>query len=370
MSILPSKKNKTGTPREPLFHIIKRDTIVWYKAWAVRVIAVLAALVVCGVLITLLSHKNPIEVYKAMIDGNFSTPRRIWMLFQELAILLCVALAVTPAFKMQFWNIGAEGQVLMGGLATAAVMLHLGGKVPYPVLLIIMVLAALLSGAVWGLIPALFKAKWNTNETLFTLMMNYIATQLVLFCICNWVRDGSGILRPMKEFGLPVVGPSAYFLNIIIVAVLTAIMYVYLRYSKQGYEISVVGQSRNTARYVGIGVGKVVIRTMLISGMLCGLAGLLLVGGTNYTISTATAGGRGFTAIMVSWLGKFNPLYMVLTAGLVAFLQRGSLNIVTQFRLNDAISDIITGIILFFIIGCEFFLNYKLVFRHRNKEVK
>lgn len=370
MSLRKTNASASKAPREPLFHIVKRDTIVWYKAWAVRIIAVLAALVVCGVLITLLSHKNPLEVYKAMFDGNFGTKRRIWMLFQELAILLCVALAVTPAFKMQFWNIGAEGQVLMGGLATAAVMLHMGGKVPYPVLLIVMILSSMLAGAVWGLIPALFKAKWNTNETLFTLMMNYIATQLVLFCICKWVRDGSGILRPMKDFGLPVIGPSAYFLNILVVAVLTVIMYVYLRYSKQGYEISVVGQSRNTARYVGISVSKVIIRTMAISGLICGLAGLLLVGGTNYTVSTETAGGRGFTAIMVSWLGKFNPLYMILTAGLVAFLKRGSINIVTQFRLNDAISDIITGIILFFIIGCEFFLNYKIVFRHRNKEVK
>ena len=370
MSLRKNRESASKTPREPLFHIVKRDAIVWYKAWAVRVIAVLAALVVCGVLITLLSHKNPIEVYKAMIEGNFGTKRRIWMLFQELAILLCVSLAVTPAFKMQFWNIGAEGQVLMGGLATAAVMLHLGGKVPYPVLLIIMILSAMLAGAVWGLIPALFKAKWNTNETLFTLMMNYIATQIVLFCICKWVRDGSGILRPMKDFGLPVIGPSPYLLNILIVAVLTALMYIYLRYSKQGYEISVVGQSQNTARYIGISVPKVVIRTMAISGLICGIAGLLLVGGTNYTVSTATAGGRGFTAIMVSWLGKFNPLYMILTAGLVAFLKRGSINIVTQFRLNDAISDIITGIILFFIIGCEFFLNYKIVFRRRNKEVK
>ncbi len=364
-------KEKTVTKtREPLFHLVKRDAIVWYKAWMIRAIAVLVALVVCGVLITLLSHKNPLEVYKAMFDGNFATERRRWMLFQELAILLCVSLAVTPAFKMQFWNIGAEGQVLMGGLATAAVMLYLGGKVPYPVLLIMMVLASMIAGAVWALIPALFKAKWNTNETLFTLMMNYIATQVVLFCICTWVRDGSGILRPMKDFGLPQIGPSAYFLNIIVVAVLTVLMYVYLRYSKQGYEISVVGQSQNTARYIGISVPKVIIRTMILSGLLCGLAGLLLVGGTNYTISTETAGGRGFTAIMVSWLAKFNPLYMVLTAGLVAFLKRGSINIVTQFRLNDAISDIITGIILFFIIGCEFFLNYKIVFRHRNKEVK
>jgi simple sugar transport system permease protein len=365
-------KEKTVTKtREPLFHLVKRDAIVWYKAWMIRAIAVLAALVVCGVLITILSHKNPFEVYKAMFDGNFATERRIWAFLQELVILLCVALAVTPAFKMQFWNIGAEGQVLMGGLATAAVMLHLGGKVPYPVLLIMMVLASMIAGAVWGLIPALFKAKWNTNETLFTLMMNYIATQVVLFCICTWVRDGSGILLPMNDYALPLSGFSNnYLLNIIVVAVLTVIMFIYLRYSKQGYEISVVGQSQNTARYIGISVPKVIIRTMIISGLLCGLAGLLLVGGTNCTISTETADGRGFTAIMVSWLGKFNPLYMVLTAGLVAFLKRGSNNIVTKFRLNDAISDIITGIILFFIIGCEFFLNYKIVFRHRNKEVK
>ena len=363
-------KEQTASVHEPLFHIVKRDSIPWYKAWAIRVIAVLAALIICAVLITLLSHKNPLQVYKAMFDGAFGTERRIWMLLQELAVLLCVSLAVTPAFKMQFWNIGAEGQVLMGGLATAACMFYLGGKVPYPVLLIVMVLASLLIGAVWGLIPALFKAKWNTNETLFTLMMNYIATQIVLFALCNWAKDGSGVLRPMKNFGLPTFGPSAYFPNILVVAILTVILYIYLRYSKQGYEINVVGQSQNTARYVGISVKKVIIRTMFISGLLCGLAGLLLVGGTNHTISTATAGGRGFTAIMVSWLGKFNPLYMTLTAFLVAFLKRGSFNIVTQFRLNDSITDIITGIILFFIIGCEFFLNYKIVFHHKAKEAK
>ena len=370
MSLRKTNASASKAPREPLFHIVKRDTIVWYKAWAVRIIAVLAALVVCGVLITLLSHKNPIEVYKAMFDGNFGTKRRIWMLFQELAILLCVALAVTPAFKMQFWNIGAEGQVLMGGLATAAVMLHLGGKVPYPVLLIIMVLAALLSGAVWGLIPALFKAKWNTNETLFTLMMNYIATQIVLFCICNWVRDGSGILRPMKEFGLPVVGPSAYFLNILIVAVLTVIMYVYLRYSKQGYEISVVGESENTARYIGISVPKVIIRTMLVSGALCGLAGFLIVGGLDRTIYTESVGGQGFTAIMVSWLAKLDPIVMILTSFLLIFLDQGAAQVAQDFDMSDAFPSIITGIILFFIIGCEFFINYKVVFRSAKKEVK
>ena len=326
----------------------------------------LAALVVCAVLITILSGKNPIEVYKAMIDGAFGTQRRIWALLQELVILLCVALAVTPAFKMQFWNIGAEGQVLMGGLATATVMFYLGGKMATPLLWVLMILCSIVAGAVWGLIPALFKAKWNTNETLFTLMMNYIATQLVLFCLCNWAKDGSGVLRPMKSLGLPLSGSSNnYLLNIIVVSVLTVIMFIYLKYSKQGYEISVVGQSQNTARYIGINVKKVIIRTMIISGALCGVAGLLLVGGTNYTISSATAGGRGFTAIMVSWLGKFNPFYMILTSLLIAFLSRGSLHIASTFRLSEDLANIITGIILFFIIGCEFFINYKLVFRRK-----
>ena len=356
----------TAAVREPLFHIVKRDTIAWYKAWAVRAAAVLVSLVVCAVLITILSGKNPIEVYKAMFDGAFGTKRRIWALLQELVILLCVALAVTPAFKMQFWNIGAEGQVLMGGLATATLMFYLGGKMPTPVLWVLMILGSIVAGAVWGLIPALFKAKWNTNETLFTLMMNYIATQLVLFCLCNWAKDGSGVLRPMKNFALPLSGSSNnYLLNIIVVTVLTVVMFIYLRYSKQGYEISVVGQSQNTARYIGINVKKVIIRTMIISGALCGVAGLLLVGGTNYTISAATAGGRGFTAIMVSWLGKFNPFYMIMTSFLIAFLSRGSLHIASTFRLSEDLANIITGIILLFIIGCEFFINYKLVFRRK-----
>lgn len=361
-------KDSKGTVsvREPLFHIVKRDTIAWYKAWAVRAAAVLVSLVVCAVLITILSGKNPIEVYKAMFDGAFGTKRRIWALLQELVILLCVALAVTPAFKMQFWNIGAEGQVLMGGLATATLMFYLGGKMPTPVLWVLMILGSIVAGAVWGLIPALFKAKWNTNETLFTLMMNYIATQLVLFCLCNWAKDGSGVLRPMKNFALPLSGSSNnYLLNIIVVTVLTVVMFIYLRYSKQGYEISVVGQSQNTARYIGINVKKVIIRTMIISGALCGVAGLLLVGGTNYTISAATAGGRGFTAIMVSWLGKFNPFYMIMTSFLIAFLSRGSLHIASTFRLSEDLANIITGIILLFIIGCEFFINYKLVFRRK-----
>lgn len=365
-NVKETKREKTV--REPLFHISKRNGMPLWQSALIRIAAVVCALLVCSVIIVLLTGKNPIEIYKTMVDGALGTERRVWKLLQNIAILLCVSLAVTPAFKMQFWNIGAEGQVLIGGLATAACMFYFGGKMPYPLLIVTMTVASVVAGAIWAVIPALFKAKWNTNETLFTLMMNYVAMRIVSFFINTWVKDGSAVLRPMTEYGLPKIGNKNYLLNIIVVAVLTVVMYIYLRYSKQGYEIAVVGGSERTAKYIGINVKKVIIRTLIVSGAICGIAGLLLVGGTDHSINMDTAGGRGFTAIMVSWLAKFNPLYMVLTSFLIVFLQQGSMLVSTNFRLDDSLSDIITAIVLFFIIGCEFFINYKINFCKRTKE--
>ena len=367
-------KNKSKA-REPLFHIVKRDSLPWYTSWLIRLAAVALALIVCAVLTMFLTHENPISVYSTMIKGAFGSSRRVWNLLQGIAILLCVSLAVTPAFKMRFWNIGAEGQVLIGGLATAACMILLGDKVPNALLIIIMIAASMIAGAIWAVIPAVFKAKFDTNETLFTLMMNYVGIQLVSYFVTVWeVPKGSGkigIINQSSHAGwLPTIGEYDYLLNIIVVALLTVFMYIYLKYSKHGYELSVVGESENTARYIGINVKKVIIRTMLLSGAVCGIAGLLLVGGTNHTITTTTADNRGFTAIMVSWLAKFHPLYMILTSFLIVFLQKGANEISTVFRLNQSFSDIITGIILFFIIGSEFFINYQIKFHHSHKEEK
>ena len=361
--------------KAPLFHISKRRAMPWYLSWCVRLCAILLALVVCALVTTALTGKNPIAVYKTMWTGAFGTPRKTWILAQNVAILLCVSLAVTPAFRMRFWNIGGEGQVLMGGLASAACMILLGDKVPNALLIALMAVSSLALGALWGGIPAFFKAKWNTNETLFTLMMNYVATQLVAFFVILWeVPKGAGkigIINQSTEAGwLPQIGSYKYLLNIIVVALLTVFMYLYLNKTKHGYEISVVGESQRTARYVGIKVDRVIIRTMLLSGAVCGLAGFLLVGGTDHTITTTIAGGRGFTAVMVSWLAKFNPLTMVLTSFLLVFLDRGAAEISTVFGLNHAFGDILTGIILFFIIGSEFFISYKLSFRKPGKEGK
>ena len=356
-----------------VMHISKRDSLPWYGAWAIRGAAIVLALIVCAVVTTALTGEDPVGVYKTMFAGAFGTPRKLWILGQNLAILLCVSLAVTPAFKMRFWNVGGEGQILIGGLATAACMILLGNKLPNWLLIAVMVVAACIAGGIWGAVPAICKARWNTNETLFTLMMNYVATQLVAYFVILWeVPKGAGkigIINQSTEAGwLPQIGTYKYLLNILVVAVLTVIMYFYLTRSKQGYEIAVVGESERTARYVGIKVGKVIVRTMFLSGAICGLAGLLLVGGTDHTITTTIAGGRGFTAVMVAWLAKFNPFGMVFTSLLLVFLDRGASEISTIYSLNHSFGDILTGIILFFIIGSEFFIGYKLNFLKENRK--
>ncbi len=366
-------QGKTSRVREPLFHIVKRDAIPWWKSWIIRILAILAALLVCGLITLILVGRNPFEMYGSMIAGSFGTKRRIWKLLKDTAILLCISLAVTPAFRMKFWNTGAEGQVLVGCLATTACMYYLGNQnAPDWVIIICMFVASLLAGAVWGLIPAIFKAKFNTNETLFTLMMNYVATYLVAYFLLVWTPDGSSSLGRLEHGHLPVLLGKAlgndYLLIILVAVALTVGMYIYLKYSKQGYEISVVGESNNTARYIGISVPKVIIRTMIVSGAICGLAGFLIVGGLDHTVTTESAGGQGFTAIMVSWLGKFNPLFMVLTSFLIIFLDQGAAQVSQDFNIRGAFPDIVTGVILFFIIGCEFFINYKIVFRSKKQK--
>ena len=353
--------NKT---KQPLFHIVKRGDMPWHFAWCIRAAAIALALICCGVISTLVTSENPIQIYATIIDGSFGSSRKFMVLLQNTAMLLCVALALTPAFKMRFWNIGGEGQALAGALAAAACMILMKDQ-PNWMVIPCMVITSLLAGAVWGAVPAFFKAKFGTNETLFTLMMNYVAIQLVAYFSVVWENPkGSGnigVINANSKIGwFPNLFDSKYALNILIVALLTVGIYIYLNYSKHGYEISVVGESERTARYVGIKVEKVIIRTMLISGAICGLAGLLLVGGTNHTLNASIVDGRGFTAVMVSWLGKFNPIWMILTSFLLVFLGRGASEIATDFGLNASFGDILTGIILFFIIGCEFFINYKI----------
>jgi len=356
--------------REPLLRITKRPSIVWWKAWIIRAVAILAGFLLGSLVIYALTDCVPVKVFKSLFDGTFGTERRTWFTLQQTAMLLCVSLAVTPAFKMRFWNIGAEGQVLIGALAAVTCIVYIEDMIPNWLLLLIMVGSSIVAGMIWALIPAFFKAKWNTNETLFTLMMNYIAMQLVSFMIMVWVPNGSSVLPTQEHGWLPSILDKKYLFSIIVVVVLAVLMFIYLKTTKHGYEIAVVGESENTAKYIGINVKKVILRTLAISGALCGIAGFLIVAGAEHTITKDTVGGNGFTAIIVSWMSKFNPLIMAFSSLLIVFLQEGSSRIAETYSLSDSISDIVTGIVLFFIIGCEFFISYKVNIRHLSKAAK
>ena len=355
------------THREPLLRIAKRDGIARPKAWAIRIIAVLLSLVVSGIFIFAVTKLNPFQVYEGIFDGAFGTPRRSWVTVRDAMMLLCIGVGLAPAFKMRFWNIGAEGQILIGGIVTAGFMRAFGGDISTPLLLVIMAVVSLLAGAAWGMVPATFKAVWNTNETLFTLMMNYVAIQLTSYFVALWENPvGSntvGVINQRTKDGwFPELFGQEYGLNVVLVLLLTVGMFLYLKYSKQGYEISVVGESQETARYAGMNVKKVVLRTMFLSGAVCGIGGMVQATGSDVTLTTAVAGGVGFTAIIVAWLAQLNPPVILLVTFLFSVLEKGSSVVQSSFGLSSDCADVLQGIILFFILGCELFIRYQFVF--------
>ena len=352
-------------------HIIKNERPL-KQVIIIKIISIILALIVSAIFIIAVTGLNPIDVMRATIKGTFGSSRRLLNVLRDTAFLFLIAIGLTPAFKMNFMNNGGEGQVLVGALASSAIMINLGDKLPNVVLIILMLVAAIIAGIIWGFIPAILKVKFNTNETLLTLMMNYVAIQIIEFCVDVWDKKQShvvGIINQNTKSGwLPSLFNNQYILIYIVVLLIAVFMYFYLKNSKQGYEIAVVGESKKTAKYAGINVDKTVLRTVMLSGAICAIAGFLNVTGISHTISANTAGGKGFTAIIVAWLGKFNVVVMGLISFMLQFLAKGATQIASDFNLNDYIADIIIAIIIFFIIGADFFTNYKIV--SKNKEDK
>lgn len=350
-------------------HIIKRSQISLQKSLIIRAIFLLIAFFISAIVIFLIVKINPLNVYVSMMKGAFGTAKRTWVTIRDLMMLTCLAAALAPAYTLKFWNIGAEGQMLLGVVGASFMMINFP-TIPIPLLMILMFVSAVVLGALWGIIPSIFKVKWNTNETLFTLMMNYIAIKFVAFCVAKWENppgsNSVGNLNIRTHAGwFPNVFSKGYnadfFILTLIVLIICVLVFIYLRYTKHGFEIAVIGDSERTAKYSGIEVDKVLIRTMAISGALCGLAGFLEVAAVSHTITTNSAGGRGFTAIIVAWMAKMNPFVMILISLIITVLERGAVQIASDFGLNEHVSQIVTGIILFSILASEFFINYKLV---------
>ncbi|MBQ2679806.1 MAG: ABC transporter permease [Firmicutes bacterium] len=354
--------------KEPFVRIAKRTDISPRRAWIVRIVAILLALFVGGVIISSLGH-NPFSVYGELLKGSLASPTARRETIKTFVPLLGAAIAIAPAFKMKFWNIGAEGQILAGAIgASYFALFH--SDIPHVPLLIIMFIAAAVCGAIVGVIPALFKARWETNETLFTLMLNYIILGIVKYLMNGPWKDPTSGFPKIAMFEASAKLPKVLGVHIgwIIVLVFAVLMFFYMTRSKQGYEIAVVGESEKTAKYAGMNVSKIIIRTMIISGAIAGIIGFFSVAGANYTLNENTAGGVGFTAITVAWLAKLNPFVMIGISFGLSILTKGSNTIQTAFKIPKSVAEIITGMILLFILGCEFFINYRLVFRSRKGE--
>ena len=360
--------------KEPLIRVAKRDGMPLYQNILIRAVAIVLAMLLVVLFVHFTAGISAGTTISYMCEGVFGNSIYLRDTVFYTAKLLCIAVALAPAFKMRFWNCGAEGQVLAGGLATAVVMVYCG-NLPAPLLYLVMFISALALAAIWGILPAVFKAKMGVNETLFTLMMNYVAIKLVDFFYNKWKGSASslGKLNKGTKAGyLPDLFGSENSWLLLAVVILTIAVYFYLSKTKHGYEIAVVGESQRTAEYAGINVKTVTIRTMMISGIICGICGFMTVAGHDHSISSSTtAGGYGFTAIIVAWLAKFNTGFMVLISLFVIFLERGTSHIADKCSGFDAsASKIVIGLVLFFVIGSEFFINYKINLRSKHdKEV-
>ncbi len=368
----PPAQDMRPVMKEPLVRMKKRGVVTTRHKAIVYILGFILALLV-GALMLLAVGKNPIIAYRDMAVGSFGTKIASAETVRIAIPLLITSVAVGFAFKMKFWNIGAEGQILAGAVACSYIVIHSinnGNYIPRLPLHLIMVICALIGGALFGFLPAFFKTKWGTNETLFTLMLNYIAIQYVVYLqsLRTWQHPDSSYPK-IIDFSTFTDGkvelPRLFGVHIgwIFALIIAVIAYFYLTRTKHGFEISVVGDSMNTARYAGMNTTWIQIRTLLVSGALAGFVGYLQVAGANHTLTETSAGGVGFTAITVAWLAKLNPFVMVPISIFIAMLQKGSRFIQSTMRIPASVADLLTGLILFFMLGCEFFIEYKLVFR-------
>lgn len=358
--------NENSLVKKPFIHISRRSDVSKKTTIIVKVVTILSALLMCGLVSTIVAPGSFLDFYIYIYEGTLFSFNTLLATIWNAGLLLLIAAAITPAFKMKFWNIGAEGQVLMGALGAVIIMKFVAPSIPNALALLLMLVFSIVFSSIWAFIPSLFKALFNTNETLFTLMMNYIAIGIVASFSLRYKAPTStalGIINQDTHQGwLPEIGGYKYIINIVVIIVLVVLIWGYLKFSKHGYEIAVLNGSERTAEYVGINVKTVTMRTMILCGVLCGVAGFLIVAGASHTVSDTVVGGRGFTAVMISWLGHFNPLEMALYALLNEFISTGGRNAAGNLGYSVEVARVLSGLFFLAILTSEFFINFKVKF--------
>lgn len=348
-----------------MFKIQKRTNITQKQDAILRLGAILAALVVSGIIIFCLGF-NPFKMYLKMVTGALGTPILFGLTVKKCIPLLIMSLGVSIAFKMKFWNIGAEGQFYMGAFGATWIFLTFPELPSYAIIPLMMVVA-IVSGGIYALIPAILKHKLGTSETLVTLMLNYIAIKFITYLSLGpWKDPNKHGQNFIYSFTENAQLPEVFGIHIgwIIALILVVFIYIMMKYSKFGYEIAVLGENVQTAKYAGMNVAKTLIIAVILSGGICGLAGMIEATGVSHRLADNISGGLGFTAVITAWLAKLSaPLILVASFLFAVLLQGGSM--LTVMGLSDATGEVIQGIILFFVLASEFFANYKIVLKRK-----
>ena len=357
-------------------HIVKRESCPLWKKALFYLAAIVVALSLGGVILLAIGV-DPIAYYTRMFTMGTIGNRIAYKTFINYLIrfvpLALTALGLSLAFKMRFWNIGGEGQFIMGSLAASAVALLLGNSLPSAVTLILMCLAAMLAAGLYGLVVAALKVKFGTNETLLTLMLNYVALYVLNYIMgtkagWNFFLKAEDLRPVPQKFPEGAMFPTfpmgeKFELNlcVILVFVIAVLIYIYLRHTKQGYEINVVGDSPGSARYAGMKVNRIVLRTVFLSACLIGLAAAFKMG-TVGTLSTTITGDVGWTGIIVAWLAQLNTWAILLVSALISLLHHGSVIAAATFsQVDSSFANMLQGFILFLVLMADFMIRFKFV---------
>lgn len=345
-----------------MFKIEKKQDISASKANIIRIISILAALLASTVVILLLGN-NPITIFAKIIEGSFGTNYRFISTINKIIPLTVLSLGLSIAFKMKFWNIGAEGQIYIGAFGAALIAFSFP-ELPQPLMLILMALTGFTFGAAIAIIPALLKLKWGTSETLVTLMINYIIIKFISYLQIGPWKDPKAFGQALiAKFPENAEMPKLFGVHIgwIIAILLVVFVYVLFRKTKLGYEISVLGENEKTARYAGMNVTKTVVIAVLLSGGICGFVGMMQASAVEHTLNTIMSYGYGFTAIIIAWLAKLSPPAIVVSSVLFSVLLQGGSYIQSSLRIPASLAEIIQGTILFFVLASDFFTSYRII---------
>ena len=364
----------TNKHHEPLFTVFKRSSFSTKKGIILRISVVLGAFIFSMLLCSLVIKENIFEIMGTFFSGAVARP---WKLILDACLLLGFGIAIVPAFKMKYWNMGANGQVIMGTLIAIVIMFYtekfaLASKFNNFLVILLMLVSSIAVSTIWAVIPAIFKAFFKTNETLFTLMMNYIAAGLVAYvnyALAAGKKEAQDVTILNQGGWMPVVIDN-YFIPIVIILLMTVFVYFYMAKTKHGYEVTVVGDSAPTARYVGMHTKTIIIRTLALNGIMCGIIGFLYASAINHSMNPAMCGALGFTAVLIAWLSNFNPLIMGGVSFGLAFLTIGTSKVSSVYRIgNNDLANVIIGLIFFSILISEFFVRYevKTNFKFLNK---